>query len=255
MNLKHLTFNKIFLDEVESTNSFLIDLNRSTPQVNGTIVVANHQTKGKGQRGNVWIAKKGENLTFSTLIFPDVDINYSFYLNIVASLAVNKTLKDLNLKSKIKWPNDILVNDRKIAGILIENSLSISKINQSVIGIGLNVNQVAFDKNLIATSLKNEGVNVDKVDVLEQIYKYLDFYYDLLLQSNFDLLLKLYYNDLFWFNETNEFLDVKLNKVFKAKLIGIDSLGKLKLKFTDNKVKLFDLKEVKFLIDSLGYTK
>ncbi len=249
MNLKHLTFNKIFLDEVESTNSFLIDLNRSTPQVNGTIVVANHQTKGKGQRGNVWVTKKGKNLTFSVLVFPCVDIKYSFFLNIVSSLAVNKALKDLNLKPKIKWPNDILIADKKISGILIENVMSSTRINQSVIGIGLNVNQDDFDDNLKATSLKNEGIHVDKTDVLEQIYKYLDFYYDLLLQSNFDLLLKLYYNDLYWFNETNDFLDIKLNKVFKAKLIGVDSFGKLRLKCNDNKVKLFDLKEVKFLFE------
>jgi len=249
MNLKHLTFNKIFLEEVDSTNSFLINLNRQTKQVNGTVVVANHQIKGKGQRGNKWLTKKGENLTFSVLLNPNIDIKYNFYLNIISSLAVNKALKDLKLNSKIKWPNDILVNSKKISGILVENVLTSSKITQSIIGIGLNINQTDFEDDFFATSLAIENIHINTEDVLNQIYQYLDFYYDILIQSNFDLLLKLYYKELLWFNQTGTFLNIKTNQKFKAKIKAIDTDGKLVLIDTTTQDQMnFDLKEIKFLV-------
>lgn len=249
MNLKHLTFNKIFLEEVDSTNSFLIDLNKPNKQVNGTVLMANHQINGKGQRGNKWLTKKGENLTFSVLLYPNIDIKYNFYLNIISSLAVNKTLKDLKLDSKIKWPNDILIDSKKVSGILVENILTSSKITQSIIGIGLNVNQTSFEDVLSATSLAIENIHIDKEDVLNQIYQYLDLYYDILIQSNFDLLLKLYYKELLWFNQIGTFLHIKTNQKFMAKIKGIDTDGKLILTDTTTlKQNQFDLKEIKFIL-------
>lgn len=249
MNLKHLTFNKIFLDEVDSTNSFLIDFNQTNKQVEGTIVISNHQLKGKGQRGSNWLTEKGQNLTFSILIYPQLNVRYSFYLNIISALSVNKTLKDLNLASKIKWPNDILIQQNKIAGILVENVISSSIITQSVIGIGLNVNQHIFTDKLNATSIKKEGITIDKNDVLNQIYQYFDFYYDLLIQSNFELLLKLYYKELLWYKETGHFIDLKFNQRFAGQLEGINNDGKLKIKDLSNQqIKLYDLKEVSFVL-------
>jgi BirA family biotin operon repressor/biotin-[acetyl-CoA-carboxylase] ligase len=239
----------IFLQEVDSTNSFLTDLNRHNKQVNGTVVVANHQNKGKGQRGNSWLSKKEENLTCSVLLYPNIDIKHSFYLNIISSLAVNKTLKDLKLNSKIKWPNDILINSKKISGILVENILSTSKITQSIIGIGLNVNQTDFGDELKATSLVLEKINTDKEDVLQKIYQYLDFYYNILIQSNFDLLLNLYYKELLWFNEIGTFKDTTTNQKIIAQIKGIDKDGRLILMDTTTlQQKHFNLKEVKFLM-------
>jgi BirA family biotin operon repressor/biotin-[acetyl-CoA-carboxylase] ligase len=252
MNLKHLTFNKIFLEEVDSTNSFLIDLNKHNKQVNGSVVVANYQNNGKGQRGNRWISQKGENLTCSILLYPNIDVSYAFYLNIISSLAVNKTLQDLKLNSKIKWPNDILINTKKISGILVENILSTSKITQSIVGIGLNVNQTDFKDELKATSLAIEKINIDKEEVLQQIYQYLDFYYNILIQSNFDLLLKLYYKELLWYNETGTFIETATNQKINAKIKGVDIDGKLILMDTKTlQQKHFDLKEIKFLTNPL----
>jgi len=249
MNLKHLTFNKIFLSEIDSTNSFLIDLSKEKILPNGSIVVTDHQTNGKGQRGSEWESEKGKNLTFSFILYPHLQANRSFFLNIISSLAVNKVLTDLKLNAKIKWPNDILINNKKICGILIENIISGTKINQSVIGIGFNINQSKFKDNINATSLKLEGFQLDKEDVIRQLYQYLDFYFDLLLQSNFDLLLNLYYKQMFKFNLLGDFIDTKNKIFFTAKVLGIDDLGRLKLKLQNNqKVKVFDLKEVKFIL-------
>ena len=98
MNLKHLTFNKIFLPEVASTNTYLVDLNKQKKQVEGTFVITANQFKGKGQRGNEWKSEPNQNLMFSLILFPNCKVGNSFYLNIITSLAVAKTLKDLKIK-------------------------------------------------------------------------------------------------------------------------------------------------------------
>lgn len=245
MTFKHFTFNHIKLDKIDSTNSYLHELNSQKKQVNGTIVSARNQTLGKGQTGNTWYTEEDKNLTFSIVTYPNIQIKHAFYLNIISSLAVQKTLADLSISAKIKWPNDILVNKKKIGGILIENQLNGSKINQSVIGIGLNVNQSKFQTNLNATSVLNEGKNIEIEDLLHQIYGYLDFYYNLLQESNFDLLKKLYYNHLFWRNEIGIFTDKHTE--FRALLTGISEIGLLELRLLDQTTKTFDIKDIKFI--------
>lgn len=245
MNFKHLTFKHIKLDKIDSTNSYLYDLNADTKQVNGTLVSAKNQTLGKGQTGNSWYTEEDKNLTFSVLTYPKTQPKHAFYLNIITSLAVQKALSDINISAKIKWPNDILVNQKKIAGILIENQINGNNIHQSIIGIGLNVNQSTFKPELNATSILNEGVSVETDDVLTQIYGYLDFYYNLLLESNFKLLLKLYYTHLFWHNQIGTFQDT--TSEFKALLMGISDIGLLELRLLDNTTRHYDIKDVKFI--------
>lgn len=244
MNLKHFNFKQIKLDQIESTNSYLTTLNNEVKQGCGTVVRTDFQTDGIGQRGNSWIVEPFKNLTFSVVVYPNIDAKYAFYLNIVASLAVQKTLIDLKIISKIKWPNDILVKHKKISGILIENQVNGQKITQSIIGIGLNVNQKAF-KNMNATSILNEGVTINIDDVLKQIYGYLDFYYNILIESNYKLLLKLYYSHLFLMDDWGVF-EVEGNQ-FKAKVLGVNEHGFLSIMTEDNHQKYFDLKEIKFI--------
>ena len=102
-----------------------------------------------------------------------------------------------------------------------------------------------FGKGFKATSIFREGVNVDAEDVLKQIYDYLDFYYNLLKQSNFKLLLKLYYSQMFWFEQLGEF--IKNEECFKAIVLGVSELGLLKLKLESGQIKTYDIKEVKFV--------
>lgn len=244
MNLKHFNFKQIKLDQIESTNSYLIALNNEVKQGCGTIVKAGFQSKGKGQRGNSWVVESYKNLTFSVVVYPKIDPRYAFYLNIVASLAVQKTLIDLKIESKIKWPNDILVNEKKICGILVENQVSGNAISQSIIGIGLNVNQKLF-KGINGTSIVNEGADIELNDVLNQVYGYLDFYYNLLMESNFKLLLNLYYSHFYLMNKWSKFEAEGIK--FKAKVLGVNEIGFLKLELEGNEQKLFDIKEVKFL--------
>ena len=245
MNLKHFNLKHIKLDKIESTNSYLHTLKTSRNNDLGTIVSAENQTLGKGQKGNLWQTEANKNLTFSVITYPNINVKYAFYLNIISSIAVQKALSDLKIESLIKWPNDILVNKKKICGILVENQINGNLITQSIIGIGLNVNQTNFESNLNATSIKKQGIDIDIEDLLLQIYGYLDFYYNLMIQSNFKLLLTHYYSHLFWYNQIGTFKDN--NSEFNALLLGINEIGRLELKLLDHTKRSFDLKEISFI--------
>lgn len=135
--------NFIYSDEVESTNSVL--LNNKEFSQNGTVLLAEFQSKGRGRKERVWISNAGQNLTFSILLKSDLKDYKLNLINLGASIAVAQGIENLfQLDAELKWPNDILVNKKKIAGILIESSSKGSKLNKVVIGIGINVNQPNF---------------------------------------------------------------------------------------------------------------
>jgi BirA family biotin operon repressor/biotin-[acetyl-CoA-carboxylase] ligase len=123
------------------------------PQLEGTVVITDNQYSGRGQRGNLWISEPGKNLTFSVLLKPNVRPDQQFVLTQVVALAVADYITTKTNAVKIKWPNDILVSDKKICGILIESSLSGAVVQFVIAGAGLNINQTVF-QNPRATSLK-----------------------------------------------------------------------------------------------------
>lgn len=132
----------IRLDETDSTNTRIRQCEAVREM---TVVTAEYQTAGRGQRGNSWESERGENLSFSILIRPAfVKASEQFILSQAVSLAIQQTLEEYVRPVRIKWPNDIYWNDRKICGILIENELNGKQIERCVLGIGLNVNQREF---------------------------------------------------------------------------------------------------------------
>ena len=150
--------NLVTLKEVDSTNTFLKNiLSNSKPVPEGTVIMAEDQFAGRGQRENVWHAEPGKNLTFSILLKPAfIDAQSQFDVTRAASLGVYDALMPLlGHKLKIKWPNDIYYGSKKLGGMLIENILQGSQIKHSVVGIGLNINQEHFPDNAgNATSVK-----------------------------------------------------------------------------------------------------
>ena len=152
------------LDAIDSTNDYLKDLVRNQTVENFTVVIAENQTKGKGQMGSIWVSEKGKNLIMSVLVKNFIfDASTVFNLNIVVSLAVISALKNLNIPNlSIKWPNDIMSDDKKIGGILIENSFRSDSTINSIIGIGLNVNQTDF--NLLPQASSLTLITQNKVD-------------------------------------------------------------------------------------------
>ena len=147
----------IKLNATDSTNNYLKKLMLETVLDDFSVVVTNHQTKGRGQMGSEWSSEKDKNLTFSVLKSKtSLLLHQQFMLSILVSLSIVKTLEGYNIpKLAIKWPNDILSDHHKIAGILIENSIKNQQIEFSVIGIGLNVNQEIFEGLPKVCSLKH----------------------------------------------------------------------------------------------------
>lgn len=244
MNLKRLHVNLVRLDTVDSTNNYAANLCKLSKLVNGTTILTKRQNNGRGQRGATWHSEPGKNLIFSTVIYPNLPIKRIFFLNICVSLSLVKTLNDLGIEAKVKWPNDIYIENRKVAGILIENQLGGNLVQTSVIGVGLNVNQLIFSPDINATSLSLEkGIEFELDIIFDQFFGYLDFYLDKLMESNFDFLLTRYYKDFYQLNEWCLYQDS--DGVFKGMITGIDDDGHLVVKQVDG-LKKYSLKEIQF---------
>jgi len=246
--------NSLFLHEVESTNTYAMNLLRNVNPIEGTIVYTDNQTHGKGQRGALWTSEIGQNLTVSVILKPRfLDLNKTFYLSKISALAVYDVLTDILANSqydiKIKWPNDILVNQKKIAGILIENNFSQTIIQNSVIGIGLNVNQNEFgDFERAATSIKLiKGEVYDRDFIMKKLCLNIEKWYLKLKQQKFDVIDKAYLNNLYGLQQVLDFEDAH-KTLFNGKIIGVSKGGKLQIENSDLIVKEFDIKELKFVI-------
>ena len=167
--------NKLHFGSINSTNDYLKE-NNYLPS--GTVVTSDYQTDGRGKQSNVWESARFQNIIMSILIKPDMLVSNITRLTKLTSVAIYKTLESIGIKSVVKWPNDVLVNGKKICGILLESSVTNNEIDYVIIGIGLNVNQVYF-RHLtdIATSIKKENVDVQKEHIEETLIKYLNKYY------------------------------------------------------------------------------
>ena len=239
----------IKLNAIDSTNSYLKKLLSEKKATNGTTVVAKNQFAGRGQMGSVWQSENGKNLTFSTLIkISNFNILDQFYLSMVVSLALYEVVKSLcNTSVYIKWPNDILADKDKIAGILIENTIRGEFITNSIVGIGLNVNQQRFSKNLKnITSLSNLTGNQFNLDaVLLEILNKINFYTELLPKKEFKTLKHQYINCLYKYNTPTMFED-KTNTNFLGKIIDVFEDGKIGIELENESTRKFNFKEIKF---------
>lgn len=153
-----LATNFVYCDEIDSTNDFL--MKNDNYKQNGTVLFAEFQTEGKGRKDREWYSNKGQNLTFSILLNENLDINKINYYNFGAALAVGQAIENLfQLPVEMKWPNDVLINGKKVAGILCESSTTGKELNKLVIGIGINVNQPHFQGkyNITPTSIRIES--------------------------------------------------------------------------------------------------
>lgn len=237
--------NLVFVPECHSTNTLALQLaqNPSTPE--GTVVITHDQTTGRGQRGNTWESAPGMNLTFSALLKPAfLGVKDQFYLNIITSLAVHDFLAHRGLEPiSIKWPNDILVHEKKICGILIENQVQGSGFISAIVGIGLNVNQTQFSTRS-PTSVKLVTSNETNLrEALEGVLGHLEARYLQLRQNHLSALKALYLSRLYWRNEKHTF---STNAgVFEGQITTVDDVGRLVVE-TPEGTKLFEPKEIRF---------
>ena len=143
LDTEYIGRNFIYCDELESTNTVLLTSKEFSQ--NGTVLLSEFQSKGRGRKERTWISSAGQNLTFSILVKSDIKDHKINLINFGASLAVSQSLENLfQLDVELKWPNDVLVNNKKIAGILLESTSKGNKVNKIAVGIGINVNQANF---------------------------------------------------------------------------------------------------------------
>jgi BirA family transcriptional regulator, biotin operon repressor / biotin---[acetyl-CoA-carboxylase] ligase len=182
LNTLFIGKNFVELSVVDSTNTFAANLLESRPS-DGTVVRAQAQTAGRGQQGSHWHVAPGSNLTFSLILYPHFLVaRQIFLLNKLIACALRDTVATMLPASevKIKWPNDLLVDRKKISGILIETNLERDRIGAAIIGIGLNVNQLAFEPELHgrATSMALQlGAALDVQTVLEHLLQRIEARY------------------------------------------------------------------------------
>lgn len=228
-----------------STNDICAGLVEKEHDSTGLVVITDFQEKGRGQSGNEWYSERGENLILSYYLNTAfLAVKEQYFLSMAVCLAVSDTVKKfLNTKVEIKWPNDIYV-DRKISGILIQNSLKGTSMEYSIIGIGINVNQVKYPIEN-ATSLRAVS---GKWYMLNSIFEILsvriEHYFKLLKKGDNQLLKSLYMKRLLWLDEDHEF--ESKGKKFRGSIKDVSPYGNIIIDTLDGTRK-FDFKEVSFI--------
>jgi len=242
--------NLITIKEVDSTNTFLKNtLSNSKPLPEGTVIMAESQYAGRGQQQNRWHSQDGKNLTFSLLLNPTfLPIANQFDLTRVISLGVFNAFEPLlGAQLKIKWPNDIYYADGKLGGILIENLLQGSQIKQSIIGIGLNINQDNFP-DWVPNPVSVKQIlqqDYDLKTLLSDICRNIEAYYLNLKAGKIDFIRKMYLEHLYWLNEVHSFRSN--GSVFKGIIKNVKDNGLLMVENSFETELEFSFKEIEFL--------
>jgi BirA family transcriptional regulator, biotin operon repressor / biotin---[acetyl-CoA-carboxylase] ligase len=239
-------------DEITSTNDYAKEILSKSKPAEGLVIRADSQSDGHGQFGSTWNSNKGENLLLSVILYPSfLGLSSHFLLSICVALSVRDTISTLLpiYKVSIKWPNDIYVENKKVAGVLIQNSVIGSQLQSSIIGIGLNINQINFPAGLPnAGSLASITGSLLDIDSIEEVlFQNLEFRYLQLKKANeHSNLLKTYHSHLFRILEVSEFLDVD-GTTFWGIIQGVTEEGMLRVA-TNGQELLFDVKDVKMKI-------
>ncbi|HOZ86297.1 MAG TPA: biotin--[acetyl-CoA-carboxylase] ligase [Bacteroidia bacterium] len=243
--------NLIFLPEVPSTNSYAMNLLKNVNSPEGTVVYTAHQTQGKGQRGSSWRSEPARNLAMSVILKPNfLSMKNQFFLYQISALACYDTMSELLDSSqfdiKIKWPNDIIINQKKIAGILIENNILNNQINGCIVGIGVNINQQFFDRDLNATSTRLlTGKDFFIHDVMARLCLHLEKHY---LALKNEKLVAIRDNYMQHFFGLNNWMDFEIDDVVKTLMVtSLSDRGLLLLKEKNGTLHEVDVKEIKWL--------
>lgn len=238
----------IKLNAIDSTNSFLKEMAQYSSLENYTVIVAKEQTKGRGQMGTSWLSEANKNLLCSVFVrFDSFLIKNQVLVNYAVSIAIVNVLNKYKLpKLAIKWPNDILSSNKKMCGLLIENVMQKDEIKSSIIGIGLNVNQVNFPVNFNATSILKETKKETNIDeFLNELLAELKIQISYIIDASKNNLKENYLKYLYKKNTPTMFKNSK-GVLFMGKIIDVSSEGKLQIELEDDSIKEFGIKEVFF---------
>lgn len=238
-----------WLSEVGSTNEMCMRRALSGG-AQGLVVVADHQLRGRGQRGNVWTSEPGKNLTFSILLRPSfLLVERQFLISQVTAVALCRLVQGLVPREavSVKWPNDIYIGSCKVAGVLIEHAYSSPKLDLSVVGIGLNVNQLRFPDNLPnPTSLAlHTGKLLDLKRLLQQFFCLFNQQYVLLQSGDVGQIDAEYGCLLYRKGLVSKYISG--SHQFTAVVQGVSPIGELLLRLPDGDIRAFGMHELRFV--------
>ena len=243
------------LSSVDSTNRYLRDeaaslWKKKTVADKFVVVTAEHQTAGRGQRGNVWNSNAGENLLLSILVRPAeaLAVKEQFFLSQAVALALHDAMSCYGIETSLKWPNDIYVGNRKLAGVLVELDYSGAFVEQAIIGVGINVNQECFpEMDRVPVSMKMlQGCDYSLDDVLEKFLNSFEYYYTVLLDGDATMLMSEYTRLLLGYNEWRTFIDK--SGCFNAVIEGVESDGHLLVRHSNGVLLRYAFKEIEQLL-------
>ncbi|WP_247231305.1 biotin--[acetyl-CoA-carboxylase] ligase [Telluribacter sp. SYSU D00476] len=236
----------LYLPTCHSTNDIAAEIVRESIFPEGTVVITDHQTAGRGQRGNQWITSQGQNFTLSLVLRPSfLLVHEQFLLSQAVALGVRAYLRQYTPKALVKWPNDLYIDAEKVGGILIENVLQGTCIAHSVVGIGLNINQQQF-QSLRSTSLgKSTGKVFSLNEELPQLLHWVESYYLRLRAGRRQEIRDEYLQYLLGLEQERTFRAGE--NAFSGCIIGITEVGKLQVRLADGTVSQFDVKEIEWL--------
>ncbi len=249
MSLNPRKIKKIQLDSIPSTNAYLKDLLQRQNLDDFTLVYTDEQTSGRGQMGASWESEKGRNIALSLYkIFDFVLVEQQFYISMAVSLSVYDTLKTITgSKIQVKWPNDILVEGKKLAGILIETTLNSNRIQSAIVGIGINVNQTSFPELPFAQSLiQLIGTPLNRDEIVENLINHLEKRFKDLEQQKYSQIKEAYESKLYKKGVVSLFRTKEFglcNGIVK----GVNNKGQLEVELEDKGLHRFNLKEIEFL--------
>jgi BirA family biotin operon repressor/biotin-[acetyl-CoA-carboxylase] ligase len=240
----------IYLPTCHSTNDIAAEIVHAGLFEEGTVVITDSQLNGRGQRGTKWVASPGENLTFSVILTPHfLPVNDQFLISQTIALAIHSYAAQYSDEVKIKWPNDIYLNGKKICGTLIENSVQGRGLVSSIVGIGLNINQTVFE-NPRASSIRQEtGSSFVLTEEFGKLIRFLDaFYLRLRSMAQSGVIRAQYLENLHGYKDTVRFF--YKNRIVEGSVTDVAPQGKLCVKLaTEEDILQFDLKEIEWVMD------
>ena len=238
----------IKFESIDSTNNYATNHLVEEGWLEGTVVFADVQLKGKGQLQNSWESEKGKNLLISIVLYPEfVPVQNQFEISKVIALSVCEVVSLFVENVSIKWPNDIYVGNQKIAGILIENAVIGNELSYSVAGVGLNVNQQLFlsDAPNPVSLYQLKGIEFDREEILSLLLQSVWKWYEMLKQKNILAIDTAYLNLLYQLDVEATYKDD--SGVFSGKIIGVDPIGQLMIEKSSGEIRSYFFKEVAFL--------
>jgi BirA family biotin operon repressor/biotin-[acetyl-CoA-carboxylase] ligase len=233
----------IYMPECHSTNVIMEQMVKQNSLPEGSVVIAGYQSAGKGQRGNTWVAERDKNLTFSLFVAPSfLRASSQMFLTKAFSLAITDWLKKItSVPAHIKWPNDILLNQKKVCGMLIENQIHADRLAISIAGIGININQLNFPFSSATSLLAETGRTWNLYECLYDLIHHLDYRYGMLREEKLEALRSDYLGRLYGLG--SELTFGKGDQSFPGTILGVDEHGRLEVR-TPWGIRLYAFKEI-----------